>query len=85
MITLKTQGPNAHAITLNDGRELLFSYDTLVGVQNDFGIFIQQNGIARSITTARHLKQWIGDRPFTVVSELGLQEQAVAQFIPLPF
>lgn len=43
------------------GRELFFSYSTLVGVRDSQGnFFYQRDGKASSQTTGRHINLWLG-------------------------
>jgi hypothetical protein len=63
---------NACIIETN-GKELLFSYQTLVGVLFNNTCYFQRDGLAGSVTTARHIKLWSAGRPSEKISETELQ------------
>ena len=68
-----TKGSLTNACIIeNDGRELLFSYQTLVGVWTDGTCYFQRDGLAGSKTTARHINRWAGSRNRKQVSETEL-------------
>lgn len=53
----------------SEGKELLFSYNTLVGVATPEGRYFQRDGLARSRTTAKHIKLWLDGRNAVQVTE----------------
>ena len=66
---------NARTVTLN-GKELLFSYDTLVGVEVNGSRYFQREDKAASVTTGRHISKWLAGRSAQEVSATKLQELA---------
>jgi len=77
VITLKELGPHAHVVCVND-RELLFSYETLVGVAVEGCCVYQRSGMASSRTTGKHISKWINGGPNMAVDENMLNDMAVA-------
>ena len=73
--TAKGSSTRGGIININ-GVELLFSYNTLVGVDLGNGPFIQRDGLAGSRTTARHINRWLDGRTAKKVSEAELLELA---------
>lgn len=51
-----------------DGKALLFSYSTLVGLHVDGKRYFQKEGKASSVTTAKHITQWLQGREASQVS-----------------
>ena len=68
-------GANARTVQLN-GKELFFSYDTLVGVEVGDQCYFQRDGLASSSTTGRHLSKWLQGRSGKQVSAQALPAMA---------
>lgn len=72
LTTNKGSLTNACIIEAN-GKELLFSYNTLVGVRKAGVCYFQREGAASSRTTAKHITLWAGGATRKEVSEAEIQ------------
>ena len=72
MITCKS-GSNMSIVTVDLLTTILFSYSTLVGVHFREMYYFQEEGLASSQTTRRHIKKWIGNNPSKRVTKEELE------------
>jgi hypothetical protein len=75
LTTRKGSLTNACIIEQN-GKELLFSYNTLVGLETNGQCYHTRDGLASSRTTAKHISLWLGHRSSIQISESELQQMA---------
>lgn len=71
-LKLKPIGPNQNELILPNGNRIFFSYETPVAA------FVKERGYIRSekkysVTTSRHINQWLGSHAYEIVSEYGIE------------
>ena len=74
-IQLEKIGPSVTMLYI-DGRTLLFSYSMLVGLYVDGKRYFTREGKASSVTTAKHIAQWLQGREASQVTEEELNRLA---------
>lgn len=67
MLKLKQIGSNQTVLVLNDGTEILFSYETPVVVRTDEKILVTNQKFSN--TTSKHINSFIGNFMYTLVDQ----------------